>query len=320
MLGMFVWPAWIFAARTADRLGKGLRTGARDAMLSDEATPATKAKVFNFHRGMDTAGAMLGPLLALAYLHFYPGQYKLLFFIAFLPGALSMGLLYLLKEKKLPVTKGPVNYSFLSFVTYLKTSFPAYRYLFAGLLMFTLFNSSDMFILLMAKNQGLSDESVLMMYVFYNLVSAAFSYPMGILADRLGLRNIFVGGLALFAVVYCGFAYSKDLYVYLFLLFLYGIYTASTDGISKAWISNISRKSETATAIGTYFAFNSLMSMTASMLGGLIWYKFGPKAMFLFSSVGVAVTIVYFLVLKNRLHENVGQEAEVIPGPIISPE
>src|SRR3954454_7244640 len=86
MMGIFIYPIWIFFARTIDRLGKGIRTGARDALLSDEATPATKGKVFGFHRSMDTVGAVIGPSLALAYLYCYPGQYKILFYIAFFPG------------------------------------------------------------------------------------------------------------------------------------------------------------------------------------------------------------------------------------------
>ena len=100
MMAMFIFPFWIFFARTIDRLGKGIRTGARDALLSDEATAQTKAKVFGFHRSMDTFGAVLGPALALLYLYYYPEDYKTLFFIAFIPGLLAIIASFYLKEKK----------------------------------------------------------------------------------------------------------------------------------------------------------------------------------------------------------------------------
>jgi sugar phosphate permease len=123
MLGFFVYPLWIFFSRTIDRLGKGVRTAARDALLSQEATPATKARVFGFHRGMDTAGATIGPALALLFLFFYPGQYRTIFFLAFIPGIISVALIFLLKEKKQPAStlqKG----NFFSFFNYRKIATP----------------------------------------------------------------------------------------------------------------------------------------------------------------------------------------------------
>ena len=100
MMAMMVYPLWIFFARTVDRLGKGIRTGARDAMLSDEATPATKGRVFGFHRSMDTLGAVTGPALALLYLYIYPGSYKTLFLIAFIPGLVAIALTLFFEKQK----------------------------------------------------------------------------------------------------------------------------------------------------------------------------------------------------------------------------
>src|SRR3954451_16094689 len=107
MMAIFVYPLWIFFARTIDRLGKGIRTGARDALLSAEATPATKGRVFGFHRSMDTVGATIGPVIALLYLYFNPGQYKTFFIIAFIPGIISVLIIFLLKEKKQAVSTLP---------------------------------------------------------------------------------------------------------------------------------------------------------------------------------------------------------------------
>ena len=100
MMAIFTWPLWIFLARTIDRFGKGIRTGARDALLSDEATPETKGKVFGFHRSMDTFGAVFGPLTALTFLHFFPKNYKILFFVAFVPGLIAIFFTFLIKEQK----------------------------------------------------------------------------------------------------------------------------------------------------------------------------------------------------------------------------
>src|SRR5215213_6174761 len=117
MMAAFTYPLWIFFARTTDRLGKGLRTAARDALLSQNATPETKARVFGFHRSMDTLGAAIGPVLALVFLILYPGHYKEIFLMAFIPGLISVALIFILKEKKQPVsTLGKGN--FFSFFRY----------------------------------------------------------------------------------------------------------------------------------------------------------------------------------------------------------
>src|SRR5262245_51148602 len=218
MMAMFVYPLWIFFARTIDRLGKGVRTAARDALLSQESTRETKGRVFGFHRGMDTVGATVGPALALLFLHFYPGQYKTIFYLAFIPGVISILLIYLLKEKKQSVsTLGRGN--FLSFFRYYGIATPAYRRLVIGLLLFALFNSSDMFLLLKVKEVTHDDSTTIAAYVFYNLVFALASYPLGAIADRLGFKVVFVSGLVLFALVYAGFSLSPPTVV-IFLLFL----------------------------------------------------------------------------------------------------
>ncbi len=164
MMAVFVYPLWIFFARTIDRFGKGIRTGARDAILSDEATSQTKGKVFGFHRSMDTLGAVIGPLFALIYLYYYPSDYKTLFYIAFVPGLFSVLATFFLKEKKKATVKPKTSVSFFSFLHYWKESPTAYRKLVGGLLVFTLFNSSDVFLLLKAKEAGLDDTAVIGVY------------------------------------------------------------------------------------------------------------------------------------------------------------
>ena len=301
MMAIFIFPVWIFFARTIDRMGKGIRTGARDAILSDEATPMTKGKVFGFHRSMDTLGAVIGPLLALLYLYFYPKDYKILFFIAFIPGLLAVLTSFFLKDKITTTPKTKATPSFFSFLNYWKTSPSEYRKLVIGLLVFTLFNSSDVFLLLKAKQSGLEDTMVIGIYIFYNLVYALFAFPIGILADRVGLKKIFIIGLSLFAVVYFGMAVNTNRNLFFGLFFLYGIYASATEGISKAWISNITDKKDTATAIGTFSGLQSICTMLASSLTGFIWFQFGATTAFIATATVTVLVIVYFLTIPKPI-------------------
>ncbi|MCB0506613.1 MAG: MFS transporter, partial [Cyclobacteriaceae bacterium] len=178
---------------------------------------------------------------------------------------------------------------------YWKKSPNTYRKLVTGLLAFTLFNSSDVFLLLKAKQAGLNDQMVIGVYIFYNLIFALSSFPLGIIADKIGLKKMFIIGLTLFAIVYFGMAINDNIYIFFGLFFLYGIYAAATEGISKAWISNISAKKDTATAIGTYSAFQSIFTMIASSFAGLIWFQFGASATFIVTGVATVIIIGYFL-------------------------
>ena len=147
--------------------------------------------------------------------------------------------------------------------------------------------------MLRAKQAGLNDTNIITIYIFYNLVFAIFAFPLGILADKIGLKKIFIAGLFVFVIVYAGMAYVTLPIHFYGLFFLYGLYAAATEGISKAWISNISAKENTATAIGTHSAFQSICTMLASSLAGFIWYKFGSEATFLLSAVMVFLVVIY---------------------------
>jgi MFS family permease len=303
MLALFIYPLWIFFARTTDRIGKGIRTGARDAILSDEATTETKGKIFGFHRSMDTLGAVIGPSLALLYLWFFPHDYKTLFFIAFIPGLCAVIATMFLKDKRREFKTEKKPTPLFSFLNYWKDSPLIYRKVVIGLLVFALFNSSDVFLLLKAKQAGLNDTTVIGVYIFYNLVFALFSFPVGIIADKIGLKRTFVIGLLLFAIVYFGMSISANIYTCIGLFFLYGIYAAATDGISKAWVSNITDKKDTATAIGTYAGFQSIFTLLASSFAGLIWFKFGASATFMVSGV-VAILVGLYFMFSVQLNKN----------------
>jgi len=301
MMAAFIYPLWVFFARAIDRLGKGVRTGARDALLSDEATTETKGRVFGFHRSMDTFGAVLGPLFALIYLAYHPANYKILFLIAFFPGIVAIASTFLIKEKKNAQIVPKTKTGFLDFIKYWKTSPGVYKKLVIGLLIFTLFNSSDVFLLLKIKEAGYDDTTVIGVYIFYNLIYALFSYPLGMLADKVGMKKIFVLGLLLFALTYIGMAYVESKLMFLGLFFFYGIYAAATEGIAKAWITNVCEKNKTATAIGTYTAFQSIATLFASTFAGFIWFQFGASYTFLISGI-IAISVALYITKRISLN------------------
>lgn len=296
-------PIWVFLCRSADRLGKGVRTGARDAILSAETDAANKGKVFGLHRGMDTLGAAIGPALALGYLALWPQAYRNLFLFALVPGLVAVLLTFFLKDKPAPGIDRP-KVSFMDFFRYYQSAPRTYRKTVTGLLLFTLFNSSDVFLLLLLKQRGFTDQQVIGVYIFYNFVYAAASYPMGKLGDTLGLRRTFIGGLILFTAVYAGAAITTDIRVYVGLFFLYGLYAAMTEGISKAWISNLCDSKDTATAIGTYTGFSSIATLVASLAAGLVWQLTTPAMTFFLAAAGGGLSLIYFLFLGSETAES----------------
>jgi MFS family permease len=303
MMAAFVYPLWIFFARTVDRLGKGLRTAARDALLSQNATKETKARVFGFHRGMDTLGAAIGPTIALVFLIFYPHQYKTIFLLAFIPGIISVGLIFLLRETKAPTsTLGKGN--FFSFFKYWNIASPDYKRLVVGLLFFALFNSSDLFLILRTKQVTGSDRVTIEAYILYNVVFALASYPLGAVADKIGIKKVFFSGLGLFALVYFLFGITNSTAVIFGAFFIYGIYAAATEGISKAWITNLAHVSDTATSIGFYTSAESICTLFASMIAGAIWDNLGSSFTFLATSVATIIVIGYFVFYLRQRHRS----------------
>ncbi len=147
----------------------------------------------------------------------------------------------------------------------------------------------------MLKHHGLSDTEMIGAYIFYNLIYALCAYPIGILADKIGLKKMFVAGLFIFALTYLGMAMPHDTWM-LYILFLgYGVYAAATEGVSKAWISNVCKKEDSATAIGTYEGLRSIATMLSSTLAGLVWFYYSPETAFMLTAVAVLIIAVFFM-------------------------
>lgn len=272
--------AAVLFSRVADRIGKGMRTAPRDALLAGYSEGNTGA-VFGFHRAMDTLGAALGPVAALVMLYLFPGNYRLIFLIAFIPSVIAV--IFALKVKDKPNGNKPRRK--IEFSAFWRNAPREYKVLTVLITVFSFVNSSDVFLILRSKAVSGSDQLAIMGYILYNLVYAASSYPAGLAADRLGKKDIFIAGLIIFSLVYFGFAISGSFYLMWGLFVLYGLYAAATEGIAKAWISDMIRDEQRGTAIGLLTMLMSFAVMAGSAATGFLWDMFGSSVPFYVSSI-----------------------------------
>ena len=289
-----VWPM-VFIGRILDRFGKGIRTTARDALIAESVDKDSYGRAFGFHRAMDTAGAFVGVVAALALLYFLPGEYRLIFVLALIPGAISVWLTFRVKDAAIRQNRNTATPSELNPQTTIhKPHFsPAYWRAVILFLIFALANSSDTFLLLRAKEEGLSDFLVVLAYAAYNVTYALSSYPFGKLSDRLGRWPILAIAWLLFAAVYAGFAYTSAALLWP-LFALYGLYIGMTQGVGKALVADCSPKESLGTAMGLFAMLSGLATLLASLLTGFVWDRVSPQAAFLTSAAiaGFAVLLI----------------------------
>lgn len=294
--GIFPSLAAIITARISDRLGKGVRTAPRDALLASYATGNSGA-VFGFHRGMDTLGAAIGPALALVLLALFPKNYTLIFLIAFVPSLIAVTFTFFVKDNFVS-KEGDKKTGFRIFF---KAAPKEYKFLLSLLVLFSFANSSDVFLILKSKAITGSETLAILCYIFYNLVYAASSYPLGRLSDKIGKRAIFASGLFIFSIVYLGFAIAHS-FIYAIVLFaLYGIYAAATEGITKAWVSDLVPDEMRGTAIGLLTMLSSFAIMFGSFFAGILWDVISPNAPFYFSGFVALFLSIFTLVGKKSL-------------------
>jgi MFS family permease len=270
----------VLFARVIDRIGKGVRTAPRDALLASYAENNTGA-VFGFHRAMDTLGAVIGPLLALLMLNFLKFDYQTIFIIAFVPSLIAVTLTLYVKDKKAEMRYRPKT----DILGFWKSSPMQYKILVYLMTIFSLVNSSDVFLILKSKNISSSDTLAIAGYIFYNIIYAVSSYPIGLLADKIGKKKVFIIGLLIFSVVYFGFAFLNSSALIWILFALYGIYASSTEGVLKAWVSDLVPDQNRGSAIGLITMSSSFAMMIGSIAAGFLWDKFGSQVPFYISSM-----------------------------------
>lgn len=289
----YLWTLWM---RLMDRLGKGIRTAPRDALLSDESSAHNKGKVFGFHRGMDTLGAAIGPAITLLFLLVYQWNYQSIFLMSFIPSILAILFSFMIKEKKEPSRFVQKKYvQFKEFFSYWNRSSYDYKWISVVLILFYVFNSSDMLLLLKAKANGIADYQVIILYIVYNLSYALLAFPFGIMGDKLGLKNTIAFGLLFFGLVYCGITFFNSWNALIVLFILYGVYSAAIEGNIKALLSNVVEKNDTATAIGLFTTFQSFTFLISNSLTGWLWVTFNSSIPFIISGmIAILVSIILF--------------------------
>ena len=220
---------------------------------------------------MDTLGAVIGPLLALLMLNLLKLDFQTIFIIAFFPSLIAVVFTLFVKDKKSEISSRPK----IDLRNFWKSSPSQYKTLFVLITIFSLVNSSDVFLILKSKNISGSATLAIAGYIFYNIVYAASSYPIGILSDKFGKKRVFIIGLIIFSFVYLGFA-SLNSFAFIWILFaLYGIYASSTEGVLKAWVSDLVPDQNRGSAIGLITMSSSIAMMIGSVAAGFLWDAFG---------------------------------------------
>jgi len=287
---------WVLGARVLDRAGKGVRTAPRDALLRDSSGPGQTGSVFGFHRAMDSLGAVIGPLLALALL--VAGlSLRQVIAVAVVPAVLTMIALRRVHDvtpHQAPVA-APAAARDTGSVRALGTPFWLFT---AAWTIFSLGNSADVFLLLRARDLGLGTTAVVLAYALYNTLYSGLSWPLGHLSDRIGKRRVLTAGLLLFAAVYAGFGLAGSENAVWPLMATYGVYIAATDGVGKAFVSDLSPASDRATGQGMFKLATGGASVVASIVAGILWQEVAPGAVFALGAGAAMVGLVVLLAVR----------------------
>jgi len=287
--------SWIHVLllRFSDRVGKGLRTSPRDAIIADSTPAEFRGKAYGFHRAMDHSGAIVGPLAATALLLVYHDNIKTIFLLSIIPGVLAVSLLIFgLKEK---TAEGPrlasATFNFRSAWAEMTQGFRKYLGI---LLIFTLGNSTDAFLLLRAQQLGVPVTLLPMIWVVLHIVKMVFSVPGGMISDRIGRKKVIVAGWIVYALVYAGFGAASQYWHAWALFAVYGVYFGLTEGVEKALVADFAPVHLRGSSFGLYHLIIGVGAFPASLLFGLVWQQFGSSAAF---GMGAALALLASMML-----------------------
>ena len=278
--------SWIhvLTLRFADRLGKGIRGAPRDAMLATFAPPEQRGRIYGFHRAMDHAGAVVGPLLATAFLFFFPDNYRTLFALTIIPGVIVVILLLRVPNVRTsPAPSAQRPAPTVGNAPAVKPSADLVKAL-SVILLFSLGNASDAFLLLRLTDLGIAAVWVPLLWSALHVVKVVSSVIGGDLSDRFGRRTMIGLGWIAYALVYAGFGFFDTPAIVIAVFLSYGLYFGLTEGVEKAWVADLAHASERGTAFGYYNAVLGVGSLIASLLFGFIWTRISPHAAFLTGS------------------------------------
>ncbi len=289
-------PMQILYFRFVERIGKGLRTAPRDSLISASIQENEAGKTFGFQKAMDNSGAIVGPLMAVALLSFFPDNYTLIFLLAGIPAVLGvLTVIVFIKEVK---ATHKANSEKLSF-----KHLPRKFYFFLVVIfVFTLGNSADALLLVKTSETGIDKAYIPLMYMLFNTVSVFLAIPLGKWSDRIGRETLIILGFLVYAVVYFFFGKYNSINVFIFLFMLYGFYSALTDGSQKALISDIVSKEMKGTGYGLYHAVLGITLLPASLIAGILYDKVNANAPFYFGAAMalLAAILMIFYTISGK--------------------
>lgn len=291
-------PMQVLCLRFVERFGKGIRTAPRDSLIAGSVLNGETGRSFGLQKAMDNSGAIVGPLMAFTLLALIPGNYRLIFLVAGIPSILAIFvIIFGIREAK--KSKHEL------FTRFHLKDFPAKYYFFLGIVfVFTLGNSTDALLLVKANEIGVKIALIPLVYLITNLVSVLASIPIGSLSDRIGKERILIIGFMIYAIVYFGFGITSKMGVIIALFALYGLYSAGTDSIQKAFISDIIDMNKKGTGLGIYNALLGITLLPASLIAGLLYDKINSSIPFYFGAVtaiiSAALMVVFMFMYKNK--------------------
>jgi MFS family permease len=284
----------VLAIRAVDRTGKGIRGAPRDAMLAHYATPETRGRVYGFHRAMDHTGAIVGPLVATAFLFAWPGEYRILFALTIVPGVLAVLLLFRVPEE---ARVAPVVHNRQHGVSS-GTQLPGrFWYLLAVILLFSLGNSADAFLLLRLSSAIGNDAWIPLLWAALHVVKASTSMYGGALSDRVGRKVVIIVGWSIYAAVYVAFASVESASGLIAWFLIYGAYFGLAEGTEKALVADFAPVARRGTAFGWYNAALGLGVFAASVVFGVVYERFGHAAAFTTGAALAAAAAVLLVLL-----------------------
>jgi len=305
---MYLASTWgaVLAVRFGDRVGKGIRTSPRDALVADSVSAEERGKGFGLHRAMDTFGAVLG--LAIAAIIIYLAQggelaldlktYQWLVLVGVVPAVLAvLVLVFFVRERRRPSSGGIGSRVSFKRVGGFDTRFKLFLVIMA---VFTLGNSSDFFVILRAQNLGSSVIYVVLMLVVLNIAYAVTALPAGVLSDRLGRRRVIILGWFIYALVYVGFALASELWQVWLLFAGYGVYYGVVEGVARAFVADLVPEEKRGTAYGLYHGVVGLTLLPASLIAGWLWQAYSPAAPFYF---GAGLAFIAMRGILGRVRE-----------------
>lgn len=268
----------VLVYRFTDRVGKGVRTAPRDAIIADSTRVAILGKAFGFHRTMDTVGAMIGPAIAFALLGVFHDSLQTVFWISMIPGAFAIATIAIFVKD----VKGGGGAEKPKIT--LKGFDKKFRVFLVVVGIFALGKTSDAFLVLRAQDLGVKTGLIPVLYLVFNLISASLSTPAGIIADRLGKRRMILASYLLFTLIFVGFAFATN-ELHAWLLFgVYGIFVAINEGVQRAYVATIINPEIKGTGYGIYHTVIGLAALPSSIIGGALWQNVGPQALFLYGA------------------------------------